>query len=282
MKKALAALLSMAMIFGLTGCEGESGGSNIFSTSFSPKDAIKIKDIDWSVTESIIDGERCLSFNYTNNSKYTILDVEMEFVQKSDVTKEQLSVFNKLKEDREWTDEEVSEIYILGYNRKCAEPGETVSDSPCSINGTYILVENIKQYEIMEPDMMTVAFIGKDGKGYTMYYDFKSQVYGESSQGGQDLQQWSDSEISKLLPKADAPAINVSTDREDRFYFYAYGVSREGFENYVDAVKANGFTEVGFESSTSYRATNSDGVEAHVTYNAMEETMTGCVERKGN
>ena len=280
MKKALAAFLSMAIALGLTGCGGENGGNNIFDTPFSPKDAIKIKDIDWSVTESIIDGERCLSFNYTNNSKYTILDVEMEFVQKSDVTKERLSVFDELKEARDWTDEEVSEIYILGYNRKCAEPGETVSDSPCSINGTYILVENIKQYELMEPDMMTVAFIGKDGKGYAMYYDFKSQVYGESSQGGQDLQQWSDSEISKLLPKADAPAIKVSTDREDRFYFYAYGVSRGEFEKYVDAVKANGFTDVGFESSTSYRATNADGVEAHITFNAVEETMTGCVERK--
>lgn len=113
----------------------------------------------------------------------------MEFVQKSDVTKEQLSVFDKLKEDREWTDKEVSDIYILGYNRKCSDPGETVSDSPLCINGTYTLVESIEQYEIMEPDMATIAFIGKDGKGYAMYYDFKTQTYGESSQGGQDIQQ---------------------------------------------------------------------------------------------
>lgn len=279
MKKTLAALLSMTMVLGFTGCTGENNGGTVFDTAFSAKDAIKIEDIDWNVTESVMDGERFLSFNYTNNSKYTILDVEMEFVQKSDVTKEQLSVFNELKEEREWTDEEVSDIYILGYNRKCAEPGETVSDSPCCINGTYTLVESIEQYEIMEPDMATIAFIGKDGKGYAVYYDFKTQTYGESSQGGQDLQEWSDSEISKLLPKAEAPAINVSSDDEDRFYFYAYGVSREAFEKYVEAVKANGFTEVGFESSTSYRATNADGIEAHITYTAVEEKMTGCVDK---
>lgn len=279
MKKALTALLSISMILSLTGCGGENGGGTIFETNFSVKDAIKIEDIDWNVTESVMDGERFVSFNYTNNSKYTILDIEMEFVQKSDVTKEQLSVFYELKEEREWTDKEVSDIYILGYNRKCAEPGETVSDSPCCINGTYTLVENIEQYEIMEPDMITIAFIGNDGKGYAVYYDFKSQSYGESSQGGQDIQQWSDSEISKLLPKAEAPAINVSTDEYDRFYFYAYGVSRDTFEKYVEAVKANGFTEVEFEGSNSYRATNADGVETNITYTAIEEKMTGCVEK---
>ena len=279
MKKTLTALLSLTMVLGFTGCTGENSDGMIFDNAFSAKDAIKIEDIDWNVTESVMDGERFVSFNYTNNSKYTILDVEMEFVQKSDVTKEQLSVFDELKEEREWTDEEVSNINILGYNRKCAEPGETVSDSPLCINGTYTLVENIWQYEIMEPDMATIAFIGKDGKGYAVYYDFKTQTYGETSQGGQDLQQWSDSEISKLLPKAEAPAIKVSSDDEDRFYFYAYGVSRETFEKYVEAVKANGFTEVGFENSTSYRATNTDGIEAHITYIAVEEKMTGCVDK---
>lgn len=247
-------------------------------TIFSAKDAIKIEDIDWNVTESILDGERFISFNYTNNSEYTILDVEMEFVQKESTTAEQLVAFDKIKEEQEWTDEELAEVYILGYNRKCAEPGETVTDSPCVINGTYTLVESMEQYEIMEPDMVTIAFIGDDGKGYAIYYDFKTQSYGESSKGAQEIQQWSDSEISSLLPKAEFKAVKVSSDDDDRFFFYAYGVSREEFEAYVEAVKANGFTEVGFEGSDSYRASNSDGFEANIKYNAVEETMTGCVE----
>lgn len=48
----------------------------------------------------------------------------------------------------------------------------------------------------------------------------------------------------------------------------------------VEAVKGNGFNDVGFENSNSYRATNADGVEAHITYTAVEEKMTGCVERE--
>ena len=121
MKKTLATLLSLTMVLGFTGCTGENNGGTVFDTAFSAKDAIKIEDIDWNVTESVMDGERFVSFNYTNNSKFTILDIEMEFVQKSNVTKEQLSVFDELKEEREWTDEEISDIYILGYNRKGAE-----------------------------------------------------------------------------------------------------------------------------------------------------------------
>ena len=274
----------LVILFSLAGC-GSNGGQSTQSNSsqsagsFSAKDAIKIEDIDWVVKESVLDGERFISFNYTNNSQYTILDVEMEFVQKEGTTAEQLKVFDKLKEDREWTDEEVEEIYIKGYNRKIADPGETVTDSPCVINGTYTLVENIKQYEIMEPDMISIAFIGADGKGYAIYYDFKTQSYGESSQGAQDLQQWSDSEISSLLPMAEFKAVVVSSDEDDRFFFYAYGVFREEFEAYVESVKTNGFTDVGFEGDNSYRATNADGIEANITYNAIEETMTGCVER---
>lgn len=250
--------------------------------SFNAKEAIKIEDIDWNVTESILDGERFISFNYTNNSKYTVLDVEVKFVQKEGITGEQLSVFNDLKEDREWSDEEVSEIYILGYNRKCADQGETVSDSPCVINGTYTLVENIEQYNLMEPEMFSIAFIGDDGKGYSVYYDYKTNSYGESSNGGQELQNWSNSSISNLIPKVEAKAIKVSSDDEDRFFFYSYGITREEFEVYVQKVKDKGFTDIGFEGTDSYRASNADGFEINITFTSVEETMTGCIEKKSD
>ena len=74
MKKALAALLSMTMVLGFTGCTGENNGDTIFDTAFSAKDAIKIEDIDWNVTENVMDGERFVSFNYT-----TLLHVNGKF-----------------------------------------------------------------------------------------------------------------------------------------------------------------------------------------------------------
>lgn len=259
----------------LTGCNNSD--EETFSGNFSAKDAIKIEDLDWNIADSIIDGEKYVSFGYTNNSKYTILEFEIKFTQKDDVTDKQLSVFDSIVENSLW---EKTDIFITGDNRKCADPGETVSDSPCRINNTYTTVESMEQYEIMEPDTATILFIGPGNKGYVMYYDFKTQTYGESSQGGQDLQQWSDSNICKLLPRPNVPATTVSSDKEDYFFFYAYGVSKEMFDAYVEEVKANGFTEVGFESNTSYRATNSDGFEIQITYVSYEETMTGNIEKK--
>lgn len=263
----------MILPFALAGC-GENDGSSVTGKNFSAKDAIKIEDIDWTVTESVMDGERFISFNYTNNSSYTIMDVEMKFVQRSDITKDQLSVFDDLKADKEWTDEEVAETYILGYNRKYADPGEIVTDSPCLINGTHTLVESLAQYDIMEPDIVNIAFIGPDGKGYGVYYDFKTQTYSESSQGAQDLHQWSDSEISQLLPKAEFKAVIVSSDYNDSFCFDAYGVSREEFDAYVEAVKANGFTVYGYDSNNNYSAEKVDSIWVDVDYSPIEETMS--------
>lgn len=268
MKKYIAGtVLSLLMVFSLTGCAQTSG-------EFSAKDAIKIEDIDWHTTESILDGDRIVSFNYTNNSKYTILDVEMTFKQKPDVTKEQLSAFDDYIELHQCSDEEIKEIYILGYNRKVAEPKETVSDSPCCINGTYSYVESAAQLDIMEPDMATIVFEGRDQKGYTVYYDFKSKTYSESSEGGIDLHQWSDSGIADQIPKIDAPAVIVSNDSEDYFSFKAFGVTGNDFREYVNAVKEKGFETDCYESNTSYSASNAGVANVYCTYTPADEELS--------
>ena len=115
------------------------------------------------------------------------MDVEVSFKQKEGITKEQLSVFDDYKEMRDFSDEEVAEIYMLGYNRKCTRPGETAKDSPVVLNGTYYPAESMAQYELMEPETISVAFIGSDDKGYAMYYDYKSQVYGSSTHDAADI-----------------------------------------------------------------------------------------------
>lgn len=250
------------------------------STNVNKKDAIKIEDIDWNVTEGVMDGERFISFNYVNNSAYTIMEIELVFKQKEGTTTEQLSVFNELKEDREWTDEDVQNIYILGFNSKFADPGEQVSDSPCVIDGTYTLVENMAQYEIMEPNMMTIGYIGDDGKGYIEYYDFGSKSYGSSSRGAQDLQQWSTTEISGLLPKAKFRAVSVDTDEKDSFSFSAYGVSREEYQEYVNSVKEKGFITEESEESNSYSASNTDGIVVDISYTAVKETITVSIDKE--
>lgn len=257
---------------------GESGAANkdttdVVKVEVDEKMELKVEDIDWRVEESILDGEKFLSLNYTNNSEYTIMDVEITFKQKGGLTGEQLSAFDKYKETYELTDDEVAEIYILGYNRKCAKPGETVKDSPLVLNGTYYLAESMEQYELMEPETITAAFVGSDDKGYVMYYDYKSQVYGGSTHDAADIHQWSDGDLAKLIGAPDCVAIKVDEDDDESFWFTAYGVKKDLFKAYVDDVKNRGFIEDADEDDDSYEATNADGVKIDISFSFVEESM---------
>lgn len=280
MKKLLAAFILSAIVTASAGCaNNESGNTSVSGTKVSNSE-IKIEEIDWSVNESIMDGERTLSLDYTNNSRYTILQFDIKFTQREDVNDDDRKIFDYLKETGYYDDEDIKKLYILGSNRRCASPGETVTNTVCSINNTYRNAESMSEFSLMEPDMATIAYIANDGKGYTEYYDFKNKTYGSSSGNGIDLHQWSDTDISKLLPKAEYTAVKVSSDYDDRFFFYAFGVHPEEYEAYVSAVKEAGFTDVQYDGDRSYRALNGDNYEANITYNSIEETMTGCVERK--
>lgn len=284
LKKMSACLLVGLSISMLAACGGSNVGSeNVKSSNESSKDTsyeessekmeLKIEDIDWRVEESILDGEKFLSLNYTNNSDYTIMDVEITFKQKEGLTAEQLSVFDEYKEMLDLSDEEVAEIYILGYNRKCTRPGESGKDSPLVLNGTYHLVESTEQYELMEPDTISVAFIGSDDKGYVMYYDYNSQVYGSSTHDAADIHQWSDKELAKLIDVPECVATSVDIDDDDCFWFNAYGVKKDMYKRYVEDVKSKGFTEDVDEDDDSYEAKNADGVSIDISFSAIEESI---------
>lgn len=46
------------------------------------RETIKIDDIAWNVDQGIVDGEKYVLLDYTNNSKYTVTDFEMTFKRK--------------------------------------------------------------------------------------------------------------------------------------------------------------------------------------------------------
>lgn len=289
-KKFLTVLLVCGMFLMVCGCGGKEASDDVSSSEGTDESSmeevestgedypISIEDIDWGVKGEIVSGINIISFGYTNNTDYAVVDVEMTFTQKDDITAEQLTVFDSLKEDRDWSDEDVAQIYILGYNRKYADPGETVYESPCVINGTYTLVETMEQYELMEPAEIRIAYIAPDDKMYMMTYDFETQEYSYSSRG-EDIHEWSDSDISSLLPEAEFKVVKVKYDEEDYFSFSAYGVLDDEFEAYVDACKEIGFTNVEFESDSSYRALNADNYEVSIDYTFVEESMTGRIEK---
>ncbi len=297
MKRTLKTLmiLVMAMLL-MTGCGNDkSEESNVTSDANTDINAdanevggtfntgkdypIDIKDIDWRVESGIIDGQNTVAFSYTNNSSYTICDVEMKFTQKSDVTDDQRSVFDTLAAERDWTDDDVKAIYILGYNRHFADPGETAKSTACVINGTYTLVENIQQYELMEPDSVEVAYIGDNDKMYMMTYDFKNNQQSYTLDEGKDIFEWSDSDISKLIPKTKFRVVNVDVDNTDAFAFSGYGVTHDEYIKYVDDCKKNGFTDIEADSTSNadnsyYKAYNTNGYFVTAGYSSESDKIS--------
>lgn len=286
MKKIITLLLLTLGIFGLIGCgkkeesKVDTSETDMLASTEVPleKNPIKIEDIDWSVEPMLIDGANVVSFNYTNNSEYTIADVELKFKQKEGVTPEQLSAFSYLKEDEllPWTDEEIAEVYVTGYNRKVAEPGETVTTSPVVLKNSYSRIKDMSEYDIMEPESISIAYIhGK--KAYVEYYDFLTQTYGESTEGGKSIQTWSDSKIAKQLPKIKSPVITIEDDEKNIFSFKAYGVTREGFEGYVKEIQDTGFDGTLKEGSGVYNASG-DGYAVEIYFDSIEEMIKCTIE----
>lgn len=109
----ITALISMAM---LTGC---NNGNNSSDGTKSKKIPIKIEDIAWSVEEEIVEGEREVVFSYTNNTKYTIGDMEIKFTLKDGITDEELKVFDTCKEEHNIADDKIKDIYFWLFSQIC-------------------------------------------------------------------------------------------------------------------------------------------------------------------
>lgn len=270
-RKYAAGLIVALLLLSITGC-GSSGNSAVGSQK-TKKIPIKIEDIEWSVDEEIVNGERAVVFNYTNNTKYTIGDVELKFTQKEEITADDLSVFNDYKNKYKVDDETFKNTYILGYCRKFAEPKETVNGAPCVINGTHIPVENMAQYQIMQPDMATIAYIDDD-KMYSIYYDFKSQKYSWGDENGIEIYQWAEGELANMIPKPDVPSVKCS-ESEKSLGFTSYGASKDQFKEYVQACKDKGFTSDTSDGETYYNAKNSEGYKLSIHYYADDERLDG-------
>ena len=265
----------------LTGC---SGGNATDPSPDTPtanevaapaEDAVKIEEIEWEVGQKTIDGDRCIAFSYTNNSEYPLLGIDMEFTQKSDVTDEQRTAFDELYEDDGmWEDFNGGrdEVYISADNTKLIEPGESV-DLICYFNHTARRPSTMEQYELMEPSIMSIAYVA-DGRLYIEYYDFLNDSYSLDSQSGIAADSWQEDGLVAGLPKPDSEVITAGYSSDDHYSVSVFGYTRDEFDAYVDACKEAGFSEEPDEESSSYDALDADGRELSLFYNAEDEIMS--------
>ena len=279
MKKRLVLLgsIMLMMAFLLAGCgsggggTSDSGQSEETAASESARPAFDLSQIEWNVESGIVDGVRVVTFGYTNNTDYEVVDFDLEFKVKGDVTSEQLEQYSELREKAESMEHDIGEITFQCMTSKCVKPGESIDGQPCGLDGTIEYYTDFDSYEVFEPDMMTAVL--SDGKKlYSAYYDFSSQKT-TVDEDVMDAYTWSNSSLARALPKPDVRYLALEYDDETRLHASSYGVSKETYEAYVMACKEKGFDQGVDESDSSFSAKNADGIELSIDYYSSDDEM---------
>ena len=274
MKKLMSVCLVAFMAVALVSCGGSEGSGGTSEV----KSKVYIEDIAWKVDTSIVDGERCVMFEYTNNSKYTITGLKISFVEKEDVTEEQLNAFYEYMIKKfELSDEEQTELKENGVgmnteSERIVKSGETASNIELNYYDGYYGVENIDHYDLVEPDIATYSYIDEN-KIYTVNYDFKADKY-TMEQNIETAVYWPSSEVGTMIPQPEAEVIKDDMDGgEEGFYLKAFGVSREMLDDYTAQCKEKGFTIDPIYYDGYYTAANAEGYELAIMYDEDDLSM---------
>ena len=181
-----AVVLSMATCF--VGCgnsettdkpgsseETEKPGSGVVTE-------INIEDIAWSVDEGIVDGDRYVLLNYTNNTQYTLTNFEITFKEKAGITEEEKAEFySDIQKKFEASNEDMEDlkgrpISMHAETDRVVNPSESASNVNCYYYGGSFYLKDINHYNLVEPDIATIKYIDED-KIFSVYYDYGSKKY---------------------------------------------------------------------------------------------------------
>lgn len=265
MRKSWQIMLVAALGIALTACSGTSmssqsgneiqGVQSQDASAEPAEDAIKIEQVPYDVSPGVDGGTRRAMFSYENNSDYAIVGIELELLPREDAESEQISsAFDYLIEEG-MTEEEVRDGLMTCRSTHIVSPGEVSQETTLNFSGYY--VNNVEQYELMEPDLMTIRYL-HDGLIYEEYYDFKSGTYDLSSDVTEtDL--WGEGEICASVPRPEDELVVDVDESETRFSFDTEGSTPDGFSAYVEACKDAGFTENVADTDITYYADNAEG-----------------------
>ena len=297
MKKILSIFLLFTLVFGLASCgnNASSGNESVSSDNESVSstntnndnsatldkennllDYPKIDDIEWFFSNGVSYNEPAALFGYTNNTGFTIVELDIYFRLNDSVTAEQLAVFSGLKDSfSSLSDEELLKITPTVRDYMVCENGETVDGAVCYLKASYE-AESISQCDLFTLDSATIAFIGNDGKKHTVAYSAANEGY-SLVEKAEELFVWSESAYAKLVPQPDTKVATVDYDEADYFQFTAYDINSSGYAAYIEACKVAGFSNDLEESEFSFWGTDSQGHKMNVrffpTMNSIEVTV---------
>ena len=273
----LAVILSMAICF--AGCGSnettDTTGSN------AAKEKINIEDIFWNVDEGIVDGDRYVLLNYTNNTQYTVTNFEITFKEKIGITEEEkASFYSDIQQNFEASDEDMEDlksqpISMHAETDRVVNPSESASNINCYYYGGSFYLKDINHYNLVEPDLATIKYIDEN-KIFTVYYDYGSKKYSAETET-EIAYQWSQTELGSKIPKPDVKVVESGRDDESIFMFDAYGLSLEQFNAYVEECKGLGYTIEPGSFEGFYSADNIEGCNIYLYYDKKDHSMSGTI-----
>lgn len=237
------------------------------------KDSVKIDQLSWSVSEGVVDGTEMMTFEYENKSNFDIAQFTVQFEPKGDLTDEQKALFADAFDEGE-TEHDYSMLKIVADSQRIIEKGDSVDSVPCITHGDFVMNAQQAQYDLMEPSMATIAYLGEDGKVYIEYYNFKSKTYTTSSKGGVKAYDWSTKALAKTLPKPDCPIVHTSFDEKNSLSFTAFGIDHDAYDKYVKDCKKKGYKNISYSYDNSFCAKDKKGRELTLGYSDRDQQMS--------
>ena len=268
MKRLLSITLAVLMLLTLAACgktdenrkpQGKTAFPGMTSSGYP-----KMDEIAYRFRDTVRYGEPVAAFDYTNNSDYTILRLELYFKMKEGVTSEQLHL-NHVGGDEPVTDEEILQMKPYVYDWIVCDPGETAENAEC-----YMVYNteptNTVQCALMDLTSAEIYFIGSDNKAHCVAYSAENGGY-SLSERTEELFTWLDNDFAKQIPKPETRVASAEM-YEDSFYAKVYDMTYENFLAYIDACEGMGFENKYPDEDIdhSYRGVNSDGYEIHVRF----------------
>ena len=294
MKRWLTIIIALASLFSFAGCRGEpdTQGAPVDaqadgSTETEPNTAAelknvtdypKIEELSWSFRNTVRYEEPVATFDYTNNSEFTIVRLDLTFKMKEGVTSEQLQFVDPIS-DSLISDEEIADLepYVLDWI--VCDPGETAENAVCYM--TYNAEPtSAEQCELMELNYAEIYFIGNDGKEHSVSYSAENGSY-SISDTAEELFVWSESDYAGMIPKPETRVASVERDDEECFYVKAYDISHDYYLKYIEECEQMGFANdyPNDTTSISFSGTNAEGVNVNLRFIDYMQYMEITVER---
>lgn len=288
-KRIITFVLVFVCLISLTGCGKSNNNSNeksdggIFSKSLKTSD-LDIKDFSYNTEASKCSGYDCYVMSLENNSKYDLIGVQFTYGVKKDATEEQLNVYSNFMNEHDGyieDDDSPKDVILRGSVERLVQKNEKMTGLKFTVgykDWSWYDYPTDEQFNLMEPKELQIGVLGEDKKMYIAYYDFNKKVW-KLDEKTISVDTWSKKDIANKIDKPTAKHFIVRNDEDDDFEIYAYGVSEEDYNAYVDGLVNKGFTKEDSYSS-HFEGKNNEGYEVDVYYTKDDQKMSLSIEKE--